>query len=128
MSKLIKYQKSEYKFLEYCIKIINQNIFGIKDLENIYKEFKKFVNNNNLDELALLRKGELMLGEYCEVNTNNLQDVYDLLFKLINNLEEIETPVLVVIIGALAKIALAKQNNEELNFNDIKKENDNNDL
>lgn len=128
MSKLIKYQKSEYKFLEYCIKIINQNIFGIKDLENIYKEFKKFVNNNNLDELALLRKGELMLGEYCEVNTNNLQDVYDLLLKLINNLEEIETPVLVVIIGALAKIALAKQNNEELNFNDIKKENDNNDL
>ena len=69
-----------------------------------------------------------MLGEYCEVNTNNLQDVYDLLLKLINNLEEIETPVLVVIIGALAKIALAKQNNEELNFNDIKKENDNNDL
>ena len=128
MSKLIKYQKSEYKFLEYCIKIINQNIFGIKDLENIYKEFKKFVNNNNLDELALLRKGELMLGEYCEVNTNNLQDVYDLLLKLINNLEEIETPVLVVIIGALAKIALDKQNNEELNFNDIKKENDNNDL
>ena len=128
MSKLIKYQKSEYKFLEYCIKIINQNIFGIKDLENIYKEFKKFVNNNNLDELALLRKGELMLGEYCEVNTNNLQDVYDLLLTLINNLEEIETPVLVVIIGALAKIALAKQNNEELNFNDIKKENDNNDL
>ena len=128
MSKLIKYQKSEYKFLEYCIKIINQNTFGIKDLENIYKEFKKFVNNNNLDELALLRKGELMLGEYCEVNTNNLQDVYDLLLKLINNLEEIETPVLVVIIGALAKIALAKQNNEELNFNDIKKENDNNDL
>lgn len=128
MSKLIKYQKSEYKFLEYCIKIINQNIFGIKDLENIYKEFKKFVNNNNLDELALLRKGELMLGEYCEVNTNNLQDVYDLLLKLINNLEEIETPVLVVTIGALAKIALAKQNNEELNFNDIKKENDNNDL
>lgn len=128
MSKLIKYQKSEYKFLEYCIKIINQSIFGIKDLENIYKEFKKFVNNNNLDELALLRKGELMLGEYCEVNTNNLQDVYDLLLKLINNLEEIETPVLVVIIGALAKIALAKQNNEELNFNDIKKENDNNDL
>ena len=128
MSKLIKYQKSEYKFLEYCIKIINQNIFGIKDLENIYKEFKKFVNSNNLDELALLRKGELMLGEYCEVNTNNLQDVYDLLLKLINNLEEIETPVLVVIIGALAKIALAKQNNEELNFNDIKKENDNNDL
>lgn len=128
MSKLIKYQKSEYKFLEYCIKIINQNIFGIKDLENIYKEFKKFVNNNNLNELALLRKGELMLGEYCEVNTNNLQDVYDLLLKLINNLEEIETPVLVVIIGALAKIALAKQNNEELNFNDIKKENDNNDL
>lgn len=128
MSKLIKYQKSEYKFLEYCIKIINQNIFGIKDLENIYKEFKKFVNNNNLDELALLRKGELMLGEYCEVNTNSLQDVYDLLLKLINNLEEIETPVLVVIIGALAKIALAKQNNEELNFNDIKKENDNNDL
>ena len=128
MSKLIKYQKSEYKFLEYCIKIINQSIFGIKDLENIYKEFKKFVNNNNLDELALLRKGELMLGEYCEVNTNNLQDVYDLLLKLINNLEEIETPVLVVTIGALAKIALAKQNNEELNFNDIKKENDNNDL
>ena len=128
MSKLIKYQKSEYKFLEYCIKIINQNIFGIKDLENIYKEFKKFVNNNNLDELALLRKGELMLGEYCEVNTNNLQDVYDLLLKLINNLEEFETLVLVVIIGALAKIALAKQNNEELNFNDIKKENDNNDL
>lgn len=128
MSKLIKYQKSEYKFLEYCIKIINQNIFGIKDLENIYKEFKKFVNNNNLDELALLRKGELMLGEYCEVNTNNLQDVYNLLLKLINNLEEIETPVLIVIIGALAKIALAKQNNEELNFNDIKKENDNNDL
>ena len=50
MSKLIKYQKSEYKFLEYCIKIINQNIFGIKDLEKIYKEFKKFVNKNNLYE------------------------------------------------------------------------------
>lgn len=128
MSKSIKCQKSEYKFLEYCIKTINQEIFGIKDLENIYKEFKKFVNKNKFDELTLLRKGEIMLGEYCEVNTNNLLDVYDLLLKLINNLEEIKTPILIVIIGALAKITLAKQNNEELDFNDIKKENDNNDL
>ena len=120
-----KLQRAEFKFCKVIVKTINKENFTEKDLDKIYKQFIEFCKRGKLDELALLRKGEVMLGEYCEVNLKDINDVHDLLKKCIYNIEEISVPIAIVTIAALTKLALAEINGKEtINL----KENNENDL
>lgn len=116
-----KSQQNEYNFLKYVIMKLNKETWDETDLENIYKKYELFLERMNLNELSMLRVGESMLGEYCEVDLANIQDVKDLVTKCLNAFEEITIPVCIVIIGALTKLALSTISGRE-DFNKLKGE------
>lgn len=102
------FQNSEYNYLKKVILLLEKETWSVDDLKTIQREFRKFVKKNDLNELDLLRKGEVMLAEYCEVDLSDLNDVKDMMFKCFNAIDEISSPICLVIVSALNKLALSE--------------------
>ena len=118
---LNSFKRQEYKFLKAIILRLRRETWDKTDLDFIESKFDYFIRKTKLDKINILRKGEVMLGEYSEVNLSNIQDVRDLIYKCIANIDEISSPICVAIISALNTLALAEINGK-LNYNNIKKE------
>lgn len=115
------FQRYEYKFLKNVLNLYKKEIWTDKELRVIDSEFNKFTKRTKLDNIAILRKGEVMLGEYCDVDMTDIQDVRDLIYKCLDNMEDISIPVGLAIIAAINKLALSNIDGKE-NFNNLKKE------
>ena len=115
------FQRYEYKFLKNVLNLYKKEVWTDKELRVIDSEFNKFTKRTKLDSIAILRKGEVMLGEYCDVDMTDIQDVRDLIYKCLDNMEDISIPVGLAIIAAINKLALSNIDGKE-NFNNLKKE------
>ena len=115
------FQRYEYKFLKNVLSLYKKEVWTDKELRVIDSEFNKFTKRTKLDSIAILRKGEVMLGEYCDVDMTDIQDVRDLIYKCLDNMEDISIPVGLAIIAAINKLALSNIDGKE-NFNNLKKE------
>ena len=120
---LTKPERLEYNFFKKVHKIIRKDNITKEDLIKIYKYFKKFCDKLHLDEIDLLRKGEVFLGRYCDsIDYKDLDKVYDVLDKCFYNSIELTSPVTLVMIATITKLALAEFEGKEI----INKETDNN--
>ena len=123
-SKKKKELNYEYEYLKNVVLILDKESWSTKDLTYIYQEYLKYLKKIKVDELTALRAGEVLLGKYCEVDYN-INNVKDLIWKLLNQLSESSQdywPICIAIIGTIVKISLAEINNEQLDFNNIKEE------
>ena len=114
-----KFSKYEYDLLSYVIKKLDKIVWTEEDIRDIYKQIQKFNKKADINELDIMRKGEVFLGKYCEVDLSNTQDVRDLIFQIVNNLESFRIPILVAILEALTKLALSEIDGK-INYNDLK--------
>lgn len=123
-------KKLEKTFLTKVIKELDKDKFTKDNLENIDKAFIEFTRKAELDELALLRNGEVMIrNTYGDVidNLNNLENVKAIIFSILDkglDSDELYVPELVVLIGAVVRMSIYKIENKEINFDDYKKENE----
>ena len=120
------FARQEYKFLKAVILRLRKETWDKTDLDYIESKFDYFIRKTKLDKIDLLRKGEVMLGEYCEVDLSNIQDVRDLIYKCIVNIDEISSPICIAIIAALNTLALSEINGK-IDFKDIER-NDEDDM
>lgn len=114
-----KFSKYEYDLLSYVIKKLDKQVWAEEDIRDIYKQIQKFNKKADINELDIMRKGEVFLGKYCEVDLSNIQDVRDLILQIVNNLESFRIPILVAILEALTKLALSEIDGK-INYNDLK--------
>lgn len=114
-----KFSKYEYDLLSYVIKELGKQVWAEEDIRDIYKQIQKFNKKADINELDIMRKGEVFLGKYCEVDLSNIQDVRDLILQIVNNLESFRIPILVAILEALTKLALSEIDGK-INYNDLK--------
>lgn len=122
---LTREEHIEYKFFKSIVKITNAKHKHITkdDINKIYKSFIKFCKKMKLDELDLLRKGEVFLGKYCDtIDYSNLDEVLDAINRCFYNAIELTSPVALVMIAAISKLSLAEFDGKEI----INKETDNN--
>lgn len=114
-----KQGKLEYKFLSrVVIQTITKDKWDISDLEYLYKEFNFFIAKSNIDEISILRKGEVLLGQYCDLKDYSYNICKDMIYKIINS-DELAIPIQIAVIGAILKISLEKNkyggdNNDDL--------------
>lgn len=105
-----KIRRQEIKFITYITTKLDKEVWTKEDLQDIYKRFKIFTQNLNLDEIDLLRKGEVFLGNYI-YNITNLKDtIYKILEAATNDLN---ISVSITMIAALIKLSLEKLNDEK---------------
>lgn len=105
-----KIRRQEIKFITYITTKLDKEVWTKEDLQDIYKRFKIFTQNLNLDEIDLLRKGEVFLGNYI-YNITNLKDaIYTILEAATNDLN---ISVSITMIAALIKLSLEKLNDEK---------------
>ena len=114
-----RFSKYEYDLLSYVIKKLDKQVWVEEDIRDIYKQIQKFNKKADINELDIMRKGEVFLGKYCEVDLSNIQDVRDLILQIVNNLESFRIPILVAILEALTKLALSEIDGK-INYNDLK--------
>lgn len=114
-----KFSKYEYDLLSYVIKKLDKQVWAEEDIRDIYKQIQKFNKKADINELDIMRKGEIFLGKYCEVDLSNIQDVRDLILQIVNNLESFRIPILVAILEALTKLALSEIDGK-INYNNLK--------
>ena len=120
------FSRNEYIYLKSIILRLKKETWNKSDLEFIDAKFDKFIKKTKLNKIDILRKGEVMLGEYCEVDMSNIQDIRDLIYKCLVNIDEISSPICVAIISALNTLALAEANGTKVDFN--KERNDENEV
>lgn len=114
-----KQKKQELKFLKYVIKKLELKTWDKSDLVDIYNEFLNFCKILNLDEINLLRKGEVSLGKYCNLDYKNIDEVKTRIYIIFNNIEELDIPICIVLIAAITKLSISEFEGKK-NFNDIK--------
>lgn len=114
-----KQGKLEYKFLSrVTIQNMTKDAWNISDLEFLYKEFQFFIAKSNIEEISILRKGEVLLGQYCDLNNYSIDNCKDMIYKIINS-DELAIPIQIAIIGAILKISIEKLNMKENNNDDL---------
>ena len=110
---LDKQGKLEYNFLKrVTITNITKDTWDKEDLQYLYREFQFFLVKSNIDELSILRKGEFLLGQYCNIEDYNYNTCKDMIFKILNT-NELAIPIQIAIIGALLKLYLENNNIKE---------------
>lgn len=110
-----KQGKLEYNFLKRVV-IMNstKDKWNLEDIEYLYKEFQFFLTKSNIEEISILRKGEVFLGKYCDIEECSYISCKDMIFKIINS-DELAIPIQIAIIGALLKLCIEKDNvNQEM--------------
>lgn len=105
-----KIRRQEIKFITYITTKLDKEVWTKEDLQDIYKRFKTFTRNLNLDEIGLLRKGEVFLGNYIYNITNIKDTIYKILEAATNDLN---ISVSITMIAALIKLSLEKLNDEK---------------
>ena len=105
-----KIRRQEIKFITYITTKLDKEVWTKEDLQDIYKRFKIFTRNLNLDEIDLLRKGEVFLGNYIYNITNIKDTIYKILEAATNDLN---VSVSITMIAALIKLSLEKLNDEK---------------
>lgn len=105
-----KIRRQEIKFITYITTKLDKEVWTKEDLQDIYKRFKTFTQNLNLDEIDLLRKGEVFLGNYIYNITNIKDTIYKILEAATNDLN---ISVSITMIAALIKLSLEKLNDEK---------------
>lgn len=105
-----KIRRQEIKFITYITTKLDKEVWTKEDLQDIYKRFKIFTQNLNLDEIDLLRKGEVFLGNYIYNITNIKDTIYKILEAATNDLN---ISVSITMIAALIKLSLEKLNDEK---------------
>lgn len=110
-----KQGKLEYRFLKrVTVTVIVEDTWNKEIIQRLYREFQFFVAKSNIDEISILRKGEVMLGQYCNITDYSYETCHDMIYKIINT-DELAIPIQIAIIGAILKLYLEK-------YNDIKEE------
>ena len=105
-----KIRRQEIKFITYITTKLDKEVWTKEDLQDIYKRFKIFTQNLNLDEIDLLRKGGVFLGNYIYNITNIKDTIYKILEAATNDLN---ISVSITMIAALIKLSLEKLNDEK---------------
>lgn len=114
-----KQGKLEYKFLSrVVIQSMTKDTWDISDLKFLYKEFQFFIAKSNIEEISILRKGEVLLGQYCDLTSYSFNNCKDMLYKIVNS-DELAIPIQIAIIGAILKISIEKLNMKENNNDDL---------
>lgn len=110
-----KTQRQEIKFLKYIVLKLDKEVWTEEDIQDIYIKFKLFLSNLDLDEISILRKGEVFLGPYIDtVDITNLEQLKQLIFNILTAAtEDLNVQVAITIIGALTKLSLEKLNNKK---------------
>ena len=102
--------KLEYKFLKrVTVSVIVEDTWDEDIIKRLYREFQFFVAKSNIDEIGILRKGEVMLGEYCNIDDFSFKRCQDLIYKIINT-DELAIPIQIAIIGAILKLYIEHYN------------------
>jgi len=110
-----KQGKLEYQFLKrVTIAVMVKDIWDKETLDQLYREFQFFLVKSNIEEISILRKGELLLGQYCNITDYSYNVCKDTIYKILNT-DELAIPVQIAIIGAILKLYLEY-------YNDIKEE------
>lgn len=99
-------KKYEYDFLKKVILRLKKKEWNRQDLKFIYTQFKIFIEKINVDEASVLRFGEVLLGQYCNVDYSNIQNVRQNI-EIILDTDELTTTVSTVIIAAIVLLSLA---------------------
>jgi hypothetical protein len=106
-------KKLELKFLRLVIDELDKDTWDETSLNKIYKNFLKFSKKIETDELSLLRFGEVFLRECINVTTINKDNSKSIILSILNNIEELEIPVVIVMIAAIVKLSLCNDENKE---------------
>ena len=105
--------KLEYKFLKrVTVSVIVEDTWDEDTLKRLYREFQFFTAKSNVDEINILRKGEVMLGQYCNIDDYSFETCHDMIYKIINS-DELAIPVQIAIIGAILKLFIEYYNKNE---------------
>ena len=96
----------EYSFLKKVILRLKKKEWNRQDLKYIYTLFKQFVEKLNIDETSTLRFGEVLLGQYCNVDYSNIQDIRQKIQDILDT-DELTTTVSTVIIAAMVLLSLS---------------------
>ena len=99
-------KKYEYDFLKKVILRLKKTEWNRQDLKFIYTQFKIFIEKINVDEASVLRFGEVLLGQYCNVDYSNIQNARQNI-EIILDTDELTTTVSTVIIAAIVLLSLA---------------------
>jgi hypothetical protein len=112
-------KKYEYNFLKKVILRLKKTEWNNQDLRYIYTLFKQLVETLEVDETSLLRFGEVLLGQYCNIDYSNISDVRQKIQDILDT-DELTTTVSVVIIAAMVLLSLSTQD-ESLKIKSIEK-------
>ena len=108
-----KQGKLEYMFLKrVTVTVIVEDEWDKSTIENLYREFQFFLAKSNINELSILRKGEVMLGQYCNITDYSYKTCQNMIYTIINT-NELAIPIQIAIIGAILKLYLENNNNKE---------------
>ena len=111
-----KAQRLEFKFYKYVFEKVNSKNFSTKDLNDIYVKFKQLINDFKTDEISVLRKGEVFLGNYTKdiINFTDTEEVKNYIIKIMNAAaDDLDITAGIAIIGAIVKLSLNKFDNVE---------------
>lgn len=102
--------KLEEKFLLEVASSIEENKrWNIKEIKRLYIYFEKFIKENDLNELSLLRYGEVLAGNNLDnIDYKDLNNVKENIKNILNNMEDFSIPVLNLIIASILKITIER--------------------
>lgn len=105
-----KQGKLEYNFLKrITVAVIVEDTWDKEIIQRLYREFQFFIAKSNIEEISILRKGEVMLGQYCNITDYSYKTCQDMIYKIINSFE-LAIPIQIAIIGAILKLYLENNN------------------
>lgn len=103
-----KEQKAELRYLSKVLDILSKDVTD-STLNSLSKAFDTFSKDIGVDKIGLLRKGEVMLGEYLyEVDYTNLNNMKDFIIDICNN-DLLSAPIVVVSTGAIVEYVKLKR-------------------
>lgn len=106
--------KKELDFYDYVLKKMDIHDWTIKDLKDIYSKWLHLIKMYKTDELSVLRKGEIFLGEYTDkvISYTNMIDIKYFIYSIVEAAsEDLDVSVGIVIIGTVIKLSLNKLEN-----------------
>lgn len=107
--------KSDEKFLTYVIKRLKKQNWDLNDIKFLYYKFLYFINEENLNEISLLRYGETLAGKTLDtINYNDINNVKTKIYLVLDNMEKLSIPVMTNIIAVILKLTLEKYKEEKL--------------
>lgn len=114
-------KNKDYSYLKKVILRLNKKQWNIKDFKYIDDLSNRYIKNNNLDKLSLLRYGEVLLGKYCDIDYSNLDNSRRYIEMLLDDMDNFNITVLITLIITITQLVIST-NDGKINFNDIKEE------